>query len=177
VNFLRNTASARYYFEALPDIVGVVALQGGQISGWGDKGLRMLDHFQMGPSLVRGFAPNGIGPRDLLSSTQDALGGSKYWGASLEFQIPLYFVPKEIGIRGAIFADAGSLWDYKGPTSWSATGETINPNDDKMIRSSVGAGLVWDSPFGPLRFDYAYATSKTSYDRIQQFRFGGGTKF
>lgn len=177
VHFLRNTANARYYFEALPDIIGVVSLQGGQISGWGGTGLRMLDHFQMGPNLVRGFAPSGIGPRDLVSSTKDALGGSMYWGASVEFQIPLYFIPKDIGLRGAIFADAGSLWDYKGPTSWSVTGETINPNDDKMVRSSVGAGLVWDSPFGPLRFDYAYAVTKSSADRLQQFRFGGGTKF
>jgi outer membrane protein insertion porin family len=177
VNFLRNTATGRYYFEALPDIIGVVSVQGGQISSWGSRDLRMLDHFQMGPNLVRGFAPAGIGPRDTLSTSQDALGGSMYWGASVEFQVPLYFIPKEVGLRGAIFADAGSLWDYKGPTSWSATGETVNPNDDKMIRSSVGAGLVWDSPFGPLRFDYAYAISKTGYDKIQQFRFGGGKQF
>ncbi len=177
VNFLRNTANAKYYFEALPDIVGVVAVQGGQIGGWGGKDLRMLDHFQMGPGLVRGFAPSGIGPRDLSSSTQDSLGGTMYWGASLEFQIPFYFVPKDIGLRGAIFADAGSLWDYKGPTSWSVTGETINPTDENKVRSSVGAGIIWDSPFGPLRFDYAYSLSKTSADKIQQFRFGGGSKF
>lgn len=177
VNFLRTTATSRYYFEALPDIVGVLSLQGGHIAGWGGRQLRMLDHFQMGPNLVRGFAPAGIGPRDVLSSSQDALGGSMYWGASLEFQVPLYFIPKEVGLRGALFADVGSLWDYKGPTSWSATGETINPMDDKTVRSSVGAGLVWDSPFGPLRFDYAYAISKSSADKVQQFRFGGGTKF
>ncbi len=177
VNFLRNTGMGKYYFEAIPDVVGVVTVQGGQISGWGGRNLRMLDHFQMGPSLVRGFAPSGIGPRDLVSSTQDALGGSMYWGASVEFQVPLYFIPKDVGIRGALFADAGSLWGYKGPTSWSATGETISPSDDNAVRSSVGAGLIWDSPFGPLRFDYAYAISKASYDHTQQFRFGGGGKF
>jgi outer membrane protein insertion porin family len=177
VNFLRTTGTARYYFEAMPDIIGVVSLQGGHIAGWGGRNLRMLDHFQMGPNLVRGFGPAGIGPRDLMSSTRDSLGGTTYWGASVEFQVPLYFIPKEVGLRGAVFADAGSLWDYKGPTSWTATGETISPYDDRKIRSSVGAGLVWDSPFGPLRFDYAYAISKSSADNIQQFRFGGGTKF
>ena len=78
----------------------------------------MLDHFQMGPNLVRGFAPGGIGPRDLTAgTTNDALGGTLYWGASVEFQTPLYFLPKEIGIKLATFADAGSLWDYEGPTS------------------------------------------------------------
>ncbi len=177
VNFIRSQSTARYYFEAMPDIIGMFKVQGGYIQGWGGKNLRMLDHFQMGPNLVRGFAPSGIGPRDLTSSTQDSLGGSMYWGASLEFQVPLYFIPKEVGLRGAVFADAGSLWGYKGPTSWAVTGETITPKDDNIIRSSVGVGLVWDSPFGPLRFDYAYATSKASYDKLQAFRFGGGTSF
>jgi outer membrane protein insertion porin family len=117
----------------------------------------------------------------MSSSTQDSLGGTTYWGASIEFQVPLYFIPKDVGLRGAIFADAGQLFDYKGPTSWpvsqGGTGETINPHDDRTVRSSIGAGLVWDSPFGPLRFDYAYALTKSSTDKLQAFRFGGGTKF
>ena len=178
VNFIRSTADSRYYFEAFPDIVGFVRLQGGHLAGWGGKNVRMLDHFQLGPSLVRGFAPNGIGPRDLTpTSTQDALGGTMYWGASVEFQVPLYFIPKDVGIRGAVFADAGSLWNYKGPTGYPVTGETIMPTDTHSVRTSVGAGLVWDSPFGPLRFDYSFPLTKESYDRVQQFRFGGGTKF
>ena len=87
----------------------------------------MLDHFQMGPNLVRGFAPTGIGPRDIsyfaAATIGDALGGTMYWGASAELQMPFWFLPKEVGMKGAVFADAGSLWDYKGPTSWAATGE------------------------------------------------------
>ena len=68
----------------------------------------MLDHFQMGPNLVRGFAPNGIGPRDINPfGTRDALGGTKYWGASAELQMPFWFLPKEVGLKGAVFADAG----------------------------------------------------------------------
>jgi outer membrane protein insertion porin family len=133
----------------------------------------------MGPNLVRGFASAGIGPRDLNpKTTQDALGGTLYWGASLEFQVPLYFLPKDVGMRGAIYADAGSLWDYQGPISNPATGESVllSPNN-AAIRSSVGVGLVWDSPFGPLRFDYSIPVTKESFDRVQEFRFGGGTKF
>ncbi len=178
VNFLRNTIDTRLYNEIFPDVTGVLRLQGGQISGWGGGGLRMLDHFQMGPNLVRGFATNGFGPRDLTPGTsQDALGGSLFWGASVELQTPLYFLPKDIGMRAAVFADAGSLWDYKGPTSFAKTGEIITPADSNTIRSSVGVGLIWDSPFGPLRFDYSIPITKEGYDRVQQFRFGGGTKF
>ena len=138
----------------------------------------MLDHFQMGPNLVRGFAPSGIGPRDLTpGTTNDALGGTMYWGASVEAQTPLYFMPKEIGIKIAAFADAGSLWNYQGPTSWAATGETLQVADGMAVRSSVGMGLIWDSPLGPLRFDFAYALTKQSYDQTQFFRFSGGAKF
>jgi len=140
--------------------------------------VRMLDHFKMGPNLVRGFASAGLGPRDLTSgTTQDALGGTMYWGASVEFQVPLYFIPKDVGMRGAVYADAGSLWDYKGPVSNPSSTETILLADTNKVRSSVGVGLIWDSPFGPLRFDYAIPLTKEGYDRVQEFRFGGGTRF
>lgn len=174
--FIRTTGDARFYHEVFPDIVGVVRVQGGHIAGWGDGDLRLLDHFQMGPNLVRGFRTNGIGPRDqTLNTSHDALGGTVYWGASIEFQIPLYFIPKDIGIKAAVFADAGSVWDYKGPTSFGT--ETMTFVDQNAVRASVGAGLIWDSPFGPLRFDYAIPIAKQDYDIVQEFRFGGGTRF
>jgi outer membrane protein insertion porin family len=202
VSYLRTTANVKSYYEVLPDVVGLLSLQGGIINGFGgralrDEGtdLRMLDHFQMGPQLVRGFAPSGIGPRDLTQfnfngTPGDALGGSMYWGASMEFQTPIYFLPKDAGVKVAVFADAGSLWDYKGPLSWDKTGEVISgsicnpvpvtgcPLDNAMhVRASVGAGLLWASPFGPIRFDFAIPLMKEPYDRKQFFRFGGGTTF
>ena len=189
VNFIRTQIEARTYYELISDVVGVLKLQAGNVSSWGGQQLRMLDSFQMGPNLVRGFAPAGLGPRDLTpGTTNDPLGGSLYWGVSMEAQTPLYFLPKDIGIKVAVFADAGSLWDYQGPTSWNVTGETLQVglNSASMIRSSVGVGLLWDSPLGPLRFDLAYPITKYCAtpvgggevcDRTQVFRFSGGTKF
>ena len=177
-NFIRSTADARFYSEWIPDIINVLRLQAGHIQGWGGQDVRMLDHFKMGPNLVRGFASSGLGPRDLTPGyTGDAIGGTTYWGASLEFQIPLYFIPKDVGLKAAVFADAGSVWDYKGPTFYPATGEHMTFADDNKMRSSVGVGLIWDSPLGPMRFDYSFPITKESYDKVQQFRFGGGTKF
>ena len=108
-----------------------------------------------------------------------------YWGASVEAQSPIPYVPRDVGLKVATFADAGSLWDYKGSTSWAVTGETMSgcinvqcPIESGMhVRASVGAGLIWNSPFGPLRFDYAVPLLSQPQDRIQRFRFGGGTKF
>jgi outer membrane protein insertion porin family len=190
VTYLKSAVDAKYYAPLVSDIIGVIHLQGGILSKIGDQDLRMLDHFQMGPNLVRGFASNGIGPRDItyasFGATGDALGGTKYWGASLEVQMPFWFLPKEVGLKGALYADAGSLWGYQGPTSWSATGEVNSPacptcglqyDDGNVVRSSVGVGLIWASPFGPLRFDYAVPLTKGKSDVVQEFRFGGGTSF
>jgi outer membrane protein insertion porin family len=190
VRFLKSTIDARLYNEIFPDVVGLVRAQGGYATGWGGEGLRMLDHFQGGPNMVRGFAPAGFGPRDVTQwaqlcptatigacGTNDALGGSLYWAATVEFQTPMFFAPKDFGMKIALFADAGQLLDYVGPTSWAQTGETLTSTGNGTIRSSVGVGLIWDSPFGPLRFDLAYALTKEPYDHTQIFRFGGGTRF
>ena len=186
VNFIRTTADARLYYEIMSDVVSVLHLQGGYVSGWGSKDLRMLDHFQMGPNLVRGFQSAGIGPRDLtLGTTNDALGGTMYWGTSFEVQIPIWGLPKDFGMRFAMFADAGSVWGYRGTTFFPATATgvtTVDPftgkdTNDMFIRSSVGAGVIWDSPFGPIRVDYSYPITKDPNDRVQQLRFSGGTKF
>ena len=190
VRFLKSTLDARLYNEIFPDVVGLVRAQGGYATGWGGEGLRMLDHFQGGPNMVRGFAPAGFGPRDVTQwqqlcptatigacGTNDALGGSLYWAATVEFQTPMFFAPKDFGMKIALFADAGQLLDYVGPTSWAQTGETLTSTGNGNVRSSVGVGLIWDSPFGPLRFDLAYALTKEPYDHTQIFRFGGGTRF
>jgi outer membrane protein insertion porin family len=192
VNFIRSTVDARQYAEVLPDIVGMLRLQGGHVASWGGKDLRVLDHFQNSSNIVRGFETGGFGPRDLTCETAaasgarcDALGGSLYWGATAEVQTPLYFLPKEIGIKLAGFVDAGSLWDYKGPTSYTNpapgggtfTVDTGGSNSGMDIRASAGIGLLWDSPLGPIRFDFAFPFMKESYDRTQWFRFSGGATF
>jgi outer membrane protein insertion porin family len=186
VNFIRTTGDVRWYYELVSDIISVLHLQGGYVTGWGDKDLRMLDHFIMGPNLVRGFATAGIGPRDMTYGTSnDALGGTMYWGTSLETQVPIFGVPKDFGLRLAFFADAGSVWGYTGPRNFPVTGTsvtTVDPftgkdTDAMTLRSSVGAGIIWDSPFGPIRIDYAFPLTKDPNDRVQQLRFSGGTRF
>ncbi len=187
VNFIRTMAQVRNYYELMPDLVGVLKVQGGHVTGWGGKSMRMQDEFQMGPNLVRGFAPGGLGPRDLTpGTTNDALGGSLYWGATVELQTPLFFLPKEIGIKVAAYVDAGSLWDYQGPTSGLGQTLIVGLDNSSDVRTSAGMGLIWDSPLGPLRFDLAYPLTKYCAtppggaqvcDRTQIFRFSGGAKF
>ena len=142
VAYIRTVVDVRAYYEVVTDLVGLLHLQGGDILGLNkcpagacasaDNYVRMLDDFKMGPNLVRGFQPMGLGPRDITSGTSnDALGGTRYWGASLEFQYPFYFLPKDAGIRGAVFINSGAEWGYQGETAWPANGEvngTITTN-------------------------------------------------
>ncbi|MBA4223447.1 MAG: outer membrane protein assembly factor BamA [Bosea sp.] len=215
--FLRVSADARYYKEFLEDFVGIARIQGGHVQATSGD-LRMIDHYFLGPTLVRGFAPSGIGPRDLRNDpTANALGGTTYFGGSLEVQFPIFGLPRDLGLKGAIFADAGTLFNYDGgrkvagnfcPAGSEARqfnvaidqtyGLPFQNNiacvrDKNVLRSSVGVSLLWQSPLGPIRFDYAYAlskddgqfgtdpvtglTGKFGGDRVQAFRFSGGARF
>ena len=174
VRFVRTTGSAAYYRELLPDrdIVGLIKVQGGDIFGLGED-VRLIDSFFKGGETVRGFETNGFGPRDV--STDDALGGNIYAAATAEVQFPLPVMPRELGFKGAFFADAGTLFDT------DITEEDLGPTgilrDEAAIRSGVGGSLIWASPIGPLRADFAYALTKEDYDHTQWFRFSGGTRF
>ena len=100
VSFVKNTVDARLYQEVYPDIIGTLRFQGGYMTGWDGQFVRVLDAFQGGPNLVRGFAPAGFGPRDLTPGTNnDALGGTQYWATSA--RIPDPAVLRAQGLRHA----------------------------------------------------------------------------
>ena len=176
-NLHTSTEDVRYYHEIAGDVVGMVRAQGGYVTPWGGQQLPLLDGFFGGPQLVRGFAPNGFGPRDITpGTTLDNLGGNAYWTTSAELQSPVPFVPPDAGLKVALFSDTGSLWATSA-SSVSAIA-SMSPSqqiaNSRAIRSSVGAGLIWDSMFGPIRVDYAYPISKQSYDVTQRFQFSAG---
>jgi outer membrane protein insertion porin family len=191
VNFLKTSGEARYYYNLFGDVVAVGRAQAGNVTPWGGQSVRIFDSYFGGPWLVRGFAPNGFGPRDLtVGTTNDNVGGTYFWGASVEVQSPIPNLPKDIGLKAAAFADVGNVWNYGGPKTFTPPifpttlcghggnpSDCTGPADSTTPRSSVGVGLIWDSPFGPLRIDYAIALTKERYDVTQAFRFGGGTKF
>ncbi len=178
VKFMRTTEDFRAYSPVAGDVVGMVRAQGGYVAPWGGQQLPLADSFFGGPQLVRGFAPNGFGPRDLTpGTTMDNVGGQQYWATSAELQAPVPLLPAGSGLKVGVFADAGSVWGYGGPTSLGAgpaLSQSLQVADSNVMRSSLGAGLIWDSPFGPLRADYAIPVSKASYDVTQRFSFSAG---
>ena len=208
-HFTRVTGDARYYYPIWDDVVGFVRAQGGHTMALGGQKLRIIDNFNVGSSIIRGFAPNGLGPRDVspgIDTRTSGLGGTSYFGVSAEVQFPIFGLPKEVGLKGALFADAGTLFGYNGNTNFAnlapnntnppgidgciapqqqaggnalfyQPGTCIQVRDSHMIRASVGAGVLWASPLGPIRFDYAVALRKDRLDVTQRFKFSGGGSF
>jgi outer membrane protein insertion porin family len=173
--FARTSEDARYYHQIVGDVVGMVRVQGGYVTPWGGQKLPLLDGFFGGPQLVRGFAPNGFGPRDITpGTTQDNIGGNVYWTTSAELQAPVPLVPADAQLKVALFSDAGSLW----ATPASGTLASLSPSqqiaNSQAIRASVGASLIWASPFGAIRVDYAYPFAKQPYDVTQRLNFTAG---
>ena len=170
---LRTTAEVRSYLPVTDKVVLASRVSGGTIAGWGGSDVRLLDMFYRGGETVRGFATGGIGPRDALSANRDALGGANYLATSAELRFPLPFMPEDIGLRGAVFADAGSLW---GSTRTAKALPGI-VGTSAALRASVGSGLIWESPVGQLRVDYASPLLKQPFDKTQALRFGLGPGF
>jgi outer membrane protein insertion porin family len=153
------------------DLVGLISAGGGHVESYGSDGLRVFDHFQSNDRMIRGFDYNGIGPAAANGGGGfDHLGGTTYFNASAEAQFPLPIIPESIGLRGAVFADAATLYGNK------VTG--VDPSTTGMDwRASVGVGLLWASPFGPLRIDYAVPVKKRDTDDVQELNFGMSTRF
>ena len=144
--YLRTVVDFRSYYEVVSDLVGIMHLQGGDMFGLtkGPNGesnyVRMLDDFKMGPNLVRGFQPAGLGPRDITPGTSgDALGGTYYWGASLEVQYPFYFLPKDAGFRGAVFVDSVRNGDIRAKRRGRRSARSTVPSPPVPARRTFAA--------------------------------------
>jgi len=175
VKFLRTTQDVRYYHQLSSDLTGMVRTQGGYITGWGGQQAPLMNSFFGGPTMVRGFVPNGFGPRDLTpGSTMDNVGGSMYWATTAELQSSIPGVPDEYGLKATAFVDAGSVFRYAGPTTFPGSSQSINVANSNVVRSSVGAGLTWASPFGALTVEYAVPMTKAAFDVVQPLRFSAG---
>jgi outer membrane protein insertion porin family len=177
-DFVKNTEDVRLYHPIAGDVVGMVRAQGGYVTPWGGQQLPLLDGFFGGPQLVRGFAPYGFGPRDITpGTTMDNLGGNAYWTTTAELQSPMPFVSPDAQLKVALFSDTGSLWATNA-SSVSSMATSLSPSqqiaNSRAVRSSVGASLIWDSPFGALRVDYAYPIAKQPYDVTQRLNFTAG---
>jgi outer membrane protein insertion porin family len=167
--FLRNRLQIGTYHAITEEYVVSVTGDAGYIEQFGSNLVRISNRFFLGGDSLRGFQTGGVGPRDV--ATGSSLGGKELYAGSAEFTFPTG-LPKEIGIRGSLFSDFGSLTN---------SGENVDVGgpifDTKSIRVSAGVGALWRSPFGPVKVSVAKPVIKEDFDRTELFRFSFGSRF
>lgn len=181
VTHSKTRGTARVYSSLFDEQVVLSAeLEGGAI--FSDQGTRITDRFNAGGDSFRGFARNGLGPRDECDVGQclppqqnlqvdESLGGNYYGILRLDASFPLG-LPEEYGIYGGVFGDVGSLWGL------DDTDGSMGQVDASMhLRSAVGVSLFVDTPFAPLRFNYAVPIKKVDTDVVERFRFSIESRF
>lgn len=164
-NLLKTEARGRYFIPLLQDsgIVASVRGQAGVINSLDNSGVNTVEAFMPGANLIRGFEGRGIGPR---LTSGEYLGATMYAGVSAEVQFPIPALPESYGLSGAVWADAA--WVDGLPNIGAVP---LDPaSQDSPWRTSIGASLIWDSPFGPLRGDFAHVLNKSTADRTQVFQ-------
>jgi outer membrane protein insertion porin family len=189
VDYLRSVVDARGYYPITNKITLVGRAQAGDILGWGGQDVRLTDLFFKGDETVRGFQRAGFGPRDACASpitgdrlphntcSRDSLGGQLFWATTAEVRFPFPYIPDNLGIQGAVFVDAGSLWDPSQLAINAVNQEGSFIQNSSQVRLSTGFSIIWQSPLGPLRADFAQALLKADFDRTELFRFGASTNF
>lgn len=171
IQYSKTTAKAIAQRKILNGEVTLRAtLEGGVIAA-PNNDTRVHNRFALTSSQIRGFEPLGIGPRDQTGTADDGLGGKLFAVARFDAEFPLG-LPEEYGISGGLFYDIGSLWDTD-----IASGTATVVGNDFSLRQSVGFSLFWDTPIGPLRFNFSKALQKESFDKEQVFNLTLRTEF
>ena len=150
-------------------IIAAFRVQAGDIRGRNGQEVLHTDLFVLGGDHVRGFANAGFGPRE-SGAPNLGLGGMQYWAVNAELRFPFPILPPDAGFRGAVFADAGVLTGVPTTVPFAF-------DDGAELRASIGASIMWASPIGLLRLDFARVLRSASYDVLQAICFSIGGEF
>lgn len=164
-SYFRNRLSGTSYFSLKDQWVLELSLGGGTIVGLGED-VRLPDRFFVGGDDLRGFANGGIGPRDI--TTNDSLGGEWFYAGTVQLTFPSG-LPPELGLKGRVFTDWGSSGKVQ------PSGPEVRDVDS--VRAAIGAGVTWQSPFGPVGVDFGIPILKESFDETELLRVNFGASF
>jgi outer membrane protein insertion porin family len=187
VNYLRTEIEGGVYYGLPYGFRATFRGNAGLISGWGGDSVRINDRFFKGGSSFRGFDVAGIGPRQLLVDDVsgvtidegDAVGGNAFAIGTIQLDVPLP-VPESFGLGSALFVDFGTLGylDAANRATVDLPGSTrLIVDDSASLRVAAGVSVFWDSPFGPVQFDFAQPLQHEDYDQTEEFRFSTRTQF
>jgi outer membrane protein insertion porin family len=165
IEYVKNVVRGSYNYSLEDDLVLTLAGRTGYL--WDiNSDSPITENFRLGGATLRGFAPSGIGPRD--RDNNDALGGQFMIGHNVELRYPLPGM-RDSGINGLFFWDGGLV------TSVNDKYDVVE--DSKTYRQSLGTGIFWRSPLGPLRFAFGVPIVSSDEDEKEIFSFSFGTRF
>jgi outer membrane protein insertion porin family len=156
--FVKGVVQTSWFFPLPLNLTLNLRAQAGVLSAYGGKELPIYEKFYVGGiRTVRGFEYGKAGP---LDANDEPLGAEKMVVFNAELIFP---ISREIGLRGALFFDAG-----KGFDKWS---------DMTPLRFGAGPGIRWFSPFGPIHIDFGFNLSPKSGEKRHVIDFTAGTVF
>ena len=126
----------------------------GYIQSFGGDDIPIDERFYLGGiNTLRGFEPREVGPYNPV--TDDYSGGDTAAFVNLEVIFPL---SKEVGLKGVVFFDVGNAWNLDNDDGDNDPVDQFDDDYDPFTewRYSVGAGVRWLSPMGPLRLEWGY---------------------
>ena len=183
VRYVKTEASGTMYQGLWDGVVASFSGNAGFVLPWGGDSIRINDRFFKGGNSFRGFEVAGIGARTVTRDAttgelirRDSLGGKLYAVGTFEVTFPLG-LPEQYGVSGSIFTEFGTLGLLDSSDQIAETPGGVFTVDDLSLRASAGLSIFWDSPFGPVRFDFAEAFLREDYDRAEFFRFSTRTGF
>lgn len=172
--FLRTDVRASQYFpmSKKPPVTLALSARAAAIVGLGEDVLSS-DRYFLGGRSLRGFESGGAGPRVKKDSgaldAGFALGGNYLATTTAEAIFPVGLSSEDLGLQARLFAEFGTLFDVDTPRK--------DIHDDSSIRGSLGFGISWTTPLGPLRLDFAWPVMKEDFDKDETILFSIGQQF
>ncbi|MGB5812547.1 MAG: outer membrane protein assembly factor BamA [Polyangiales bacterium] len=191
--FVRQTAFSRFYKRVFGPVVFKVNTELGLITS--RKIVPVFERFYLGGIFtIRGYPLQSVGPQAGIASAGDPnlpivpqgrpIGGDFQAFYNIELEFPIV---EAIGIRGVIFSDGGNAWNlFAFRDQFGNCQAPIAPENDRssqpcgingLLRYSVGFGLRWFSPLGPLRFEWGIPINRRPQDQPIRFEFTIGQSF
>ncbi|NOY14183.1 MAG: outer membrane protein assembly factor BamA [Deltaproteobacteria bacterium] len=157
-NYAKMLIEHRQFFPLFWDTVFSIHGETGYVVATGSDEVPLSERFYLGGiRTIRGFKTREVGPK----SGDDFIGGKAMGYLNFEYLFP---VSKKLGLKGVLFYDTGN--------AWLDGGDYLSE-----MRNSVGAGIRWNSPLGPLRFEWGYNLAPEQDEKKSVFEFSIGTAF
>ena len=159
---LTNSLYYKYFKELYEENVTSIAFSFKAANSINDEDVKLSERLYLSPSKLRGFEFGKVGPKE----GDDYVGGNFVSSVNVNSTLPQILSNNE-NTDFLIFMDIANIWGVDYDSSL----------DDDKIRSSIGVGIDWFTPVGPLTFSLAQPLSKSKNDKTESFRFNLGTTF